>query len=168
MSKKTIIILGSSRSYGDTRRFVDAVLEKVDADFIDLNDLNIGYYDYEYQNQDDDYLPTMKKVVEYENIILATPVYWYSMSAVMKTFIDRFSDLIRIQKDVGRQLRGKNLYTISSSSDSTVYDNFLKTFELTANYLGMNYAGYIYGWMEDGEIPKSLNNSINLFIAKLK
>lgn len=168
MSKKTIIILGSSRSHGDTRRFVDAVLEKVDADFIDLNDLNIGYYDYEYQNQDDDYLPTMKKVVEYENIILATPVYWYAMSAVMKTFVDRFSDLIRIHKDLGRQLRGKNLYTISSSSDSTVYDNFLKTFELTANYLDMNYDGYIYGWIEDGEIPKSLNNSINLFIAKLK
>lgn len=168
LNNKTIIILGSSRSHGDTRKFVNAVLEKTEADFIDLNDLNIGYFDYKYQNQEDDFLPIIKKVVGYENIILATPVYWYSMSAVMKTFVDRFTDLLVIHKDIGRLLRGKKLYTISSSSDAKIYENFLKTFELTANYLGMNYNGYIYGWIENGEIPERLNQNINSFIEKLK
>ena len=168
VQKKVIIILGSSRSHGDTRKLINRVREEVDADFIDLNDLQISYYDYEYKNQDDDFLPTMKRVVDYDKIILASPVYWYSMSAIMKTFVDRFSDLLRIHKEVGRQLRGKQLYTISSSSDSTVYDNFLKAFELTAEYLGMDYDGYLYGWIENDKIPKSLNPALKTFIDKLK
>ncbi len=168
MQKKVIIILGSSRSHGDTRKLIDRVREEIDADFIDLNDLQISYYDYEYKNQEDDFLPTMKRVVEYDKIILASPVYWYSMSGVMKTFVDRFSDLIRIHKQVGRQLRGKQLYTISSSSDSTVYACFLEAFELTAKYLGMDYDGYLYGWIENEEIPKSLIPALKSFIDKLK
>lgn len=168
MQKKVIIILGSSRSQGDTRMLIDRVREEIDTDFIDLNDLKISYYDYDHKNQDDDFLPTMKRVVEYDKIVLASPVYWYSMSAVMKAFVDRFSDLLQIQKDLGRQLRGKKLYTISSNSDSTIYDSFLKTFELTAEYLGMDYDGYLYGWIEDGKIPNSLIPSIESFIDKLK
>ena len=82
-------------------------------ELIDLNDFDISYYDYDHKNRQDDFLPLMKKLIErYKTLVFATPVYWYTMSAVMKTFFDRISDLLTIEKDLGRQLRGKNMVLI--------------------------------------------------------
>ena len=49
----------------------------------------------------------MEKVTEYDIIVLATHVYWYSMSAIMKKFIERLSDLLHLRKDIEYKLRGK-------------------------------------------------------------
>lgn len=55
-----------------------------------------------------DYLNLMKQILDkYETLILATPVYWYSMSGIMKVFFDRLTDLLTIEKEFGRKLRGK-------------------------------------------------------------
>ena len=35
-------------------------------------------------------------------IIFVTPVYWYAMSGRMKVFFDRWTDLLKIDKDTGR------------------------------------------------------------------
>lgn len=40
------------------------------------------------------------------------------MSALMKTFIDRWSDLLNIRKDIGRRLTNKELYVITSFGES--------------------------------------------------
>jgi len=52
--------------------------------FVDLNDLNITLFDSQHGNRDDDYLPLMEKSVTFDHIVLATPVYWYTVSAQMK------------------------------------------------------------------------------------
>ena len=116
-SNKKVIILGSARSHGDTRKIVDFNRQEFPMDLVDLNHKNISYYDYRHQNQNDDYLPLMESLISYSTIILATPVYWYTMSAPMKTFFDRLSDLVTIRKDLGRALTGKALASISCSSD---------------------------------------------------
>ncbi len=46
-------------------------------------------------------------VDKYDVLIFATPVYWYSMSGIMKVFFDRITDLLTIKKDIGRKLKGK-------------------------------------------------------------
>lgn len=61
-------------------------------------------------SRNDDYLNLMKQILEkYETLILATPVYWYSMSGIMKVFFDRLTDLLTIEKELGRKLRGKKI-----------------------------------------------------------
>lgn len=167
MNCQTVIILGSSNSHGDTRKIVEAVREKIDADLIDLNTLDIGYFDYEFKNQDDDFFKTVEQILKYEHIIFASPVYWYSMSAVMKTFFDRISDLLKIRKPLGRRLRGKTMWVISSSSDAEVFPSFLKTFELSAEYLGMRYGGNLWGWIEEGAIPEEMKADLKCFVEKL-
>jgi len=167
MNCQTVIILGSSNSHGDTRKIVEAVREKIEADLINLNDLNIGYFDYDFKNQDDDFFKTIERILKYENIIFASPVYWYSMSAVMKTFFDRLSDLLKIRKPMGRRLRGKTMWVISSSSDEEVFPNFLKAFELSAEYLGMRYGGNLWGWIENESIPSKLKGDLKNFVEKL-
>ena len=143
---KTIIILGSSRNGGDTAKIVNEVIENSkNWDVINLNDYEIGYYDYEHKNKEDDYLPLMKKIIaEYDNFIFATPVYWYSMSGVMKVFFDRFTDLLDIEKDLGRKLREKNMAVLSCSTGDNLGENFWLPFSETAYYLGMKFLGGIH------------------------
>ncbi len=142
MNSKKVIIVGSSRKIGNTSKIIDAIADQYDIDVIDLNNYTFSYYDYESRNRSDDFLPLIKSIIEkYETFIFATPVYWYSMSGIMKVFFDRFSDLLRIEKETGRQLRGKSVAVISNSHDDEMEEVFYIPFQKTAEYLGMNYLG---------------------------
>lgn len=142
MENKKVIILGSSRSNGNTTRIVNQIAQKFGIDVVNLSDYKFSYYDYESKNRDDDFLPLIKNIIEkYDTLIFATPIYWYSMSGIMKVFFDRFSDLIRIEKETGRKLRGKKIAVISNSHDDTIEYDFYLPFRLSAEYLGMDYLG---------------------------
>ena len=136
----TLIILGSSRKDGDTKKIVDELISISGWGFIDLNDYNFSYYDYEHKNLDDDYLDLMRKIiVNYDVLIFVTPVYWYSMSGIMKVFFDRITDLLDEEKDLGRKLRGKSMAAISCSVGENLGESFWLPFSETARYLGMKY-----------------------------
>ena len=168
MNPSQLIILGSSRSHGDTRKVVDYIRNQQEFDLLDLNGKNISYYDYESKNQHDDFLPTMEDIVsKYQTIIFATPVYWYSMSAVMKTFFDRISDLLRIRKEVGRKLRGMNMAMLSCSNGDDRILHFEMPFIESAKYLGMNYLGDVHTWLDAGNIPEEVKSRINQFLQSL-
>lgn len=149
---KPLIILGSARSKGNTRKVVDRLMDIHDCDLIDLNDWQFSYYDYEHRNRGDDFIKIIDRLLSYDILIFASPIYWYSMSAIMKTFFDRISDLLKIRKEKGRQLRGKTMLVLSCNGDDEDYPSFAKPFELSADYLGMQYAGYFHTWIEGNRI----------------
>lgn len=158
MEKKTVIILGSSRSNGNTRTVVDEMrLINPKIDLIDLNDYRISYFDYKYNNSDDDFLKLFKTLLKYNTLIFATPIYWYTMSAQMKTFFDRISDVLKgDEKRYGRQLKGKQLAVISCGSDQELFDGFTMPFEQSAIYLDMKYVGHLHTWLELNHKPSPL------------
>lgn len=142
MMNKSVIIIGSSRKKGNTERIAIEVAKQFDFEIINLSDYQFSYYDYESKNRDDDFFELIKGILEkYDTLIFATPVYWYSMSGIMKVFFDRFSDLIRIEKETGRKLRGKNMAVITNSHDSEIDYDFYIPFKKSADYLGMHYLG---------------------------
>lgn len=145
MSNKPVplIIFASSRGDGNTRKALESVQEGRDFEHVDLSTLEISYFDYEHANQHDDFLSVAEKMQQHEVIILVTPVYWYSMSALMKTFIDRWSDLLTIRKDLGRGLKGKWVYVISSYGTSFPV-GFDDPFRLTCNYMEMHFGGSLH------------------------
>jgi multimeric flavodoxin WrbA len=145
MENKKVIILGSSRKNGNTTKIVDEISKEHGIEVINLSDFNISYYDYESKNREDDFFPLIKGIIEnYDTLIFATPIYWYNMSGIMKVFFDRFSDLIRIEKETGRKLRGKKIGVISNSHDDEIEDSFYIPFKKTADYLGMEYLGHAH------------------------
>jgi multimeric flavodoxin WrbA len=146
--KNPIIIFGGSRSDGNTVKAIKTVIRDTPIPIVDLRELNIAQYDYTYANAKDDFIPLAEKMVRYNPIILATPVYWYSMSASLKTFIDRWSDLLEIRKDIGRRLAGKDLYVISSYGES-IPKGFEDAFSQTCEYLDMQYRGCYYFYSGD-------------------
>lgn len=135
-----IIIVGSSRNDGGTNAVVQFLQQFSSWDMIDLNDYDFSYYDYSHENAGDDFIPLMCRIItQYDTFIFATPVYWYSMSGIMKVFFDRITDLLEIEKDLGRQLRGKKMAAISSSIGNHLGDHFWLPFSETAAYLGIQY-----------------------------
>ncbi|MRX69570.1 Multimeric flavodoxin WrbA [Flavobacterium resistens] len=145
MGNKKVIILGSSRKNGNTTKIVDEISKEHHFDVVNLSDYNISYYDYESKNIDDDFLPLIRRILEeYDTLIFATPVYWYNMSGIMKVFFDRISDLIRIEKETGRKLRGKKIGVITNSHDNEIEDSFYIPFQKSADYLGMEYLGHAH------------------------
>jgi len=158
MSKSTLIIFGSSRGDGNTRKVVQFLEEQIESDFMDLNDYTFSEFDYEYQNAADDFIDLAERMTQYQNIVFATPIYWYAMSSVMKRFFDRLSDIVRYRKELGRAMEGKRLFALACSSDQTEYDGFFMPFENTAGYLEMKFGGSVHTWIEDdGLSPLSLN-----------
>ncbi len=167
---KVILIQGSSRSNGNTSKIANLLKKEINMDIVHLADLEIGHYDYEYKNSNDDFPPLMKRIAnDYDLIIFATPVYWFTMSGIMKAFFDRISDSLRIDKDTGRKLRGKSVAALSCGSGSDESEGFFLPFKHSAKYLGMNYIGDIHTWIGEGvteevetriiEFGKLLNNS---------
>ncbi len=169
MESKGVIILGSSRSLGNTNTVSRYVSKKTGFEFIDLNNKKIGQFDYEFTNSGDDFLPLMREIVKkYETIVFATPVYWYSMSGTMKAFFDRISDLLKTERDLGRKLRGKNMAMISCGSDRILQQGFTMPFMESAKYLGMKYLGDVHTWIENESTPEAVTEKLDNFIEKLK
>ncbi len=165
--KKIVIIQGSSRTHGETNQMVRYLQENMICDWVDLKSKDIGHFDYEFKNSEDDFLPLMRQLVEqYDTFIFATPVYWYSMSGIMKVFFDRISDLLKTEKELGRRLRGKKMAVLSCAADNDLNPEFHMPFVESANYLGMNYLGAIHTWVENNQIPDLLKPQLDEFIRK--
>jgi len=165
--KKGVIIQASSRSHGNTSKIVNAIKELTQFDVIDLNQKEINHFDYEFKNANDDFNSLFKHIAkEYEVILFATPIYWYTMSGMLKVFLDRISDFLFHEKEFGRLLRGKQMGVVSCGSDMEVFEGFEMPFEQTSNYLGMDYLGHFHTWIENDIVPENVNDLIGEYVTK--
>lgn len=164
--QKGVIIQASSRSDGNTSKIVEQANATLKFDIIDLKTKTIGHFDYEFANHDDDFNALFKLIVkQYDIIIFATPVYWYTMSGLLKVFLDRISDFLIKEKNHGRLLRGKHMAVISCGSNKTLLTEFVMPFRESAKYLGMHFLGHVHTWLENDTIPMSVTKNITQFIS---
>lgn len=162
------IVLGTSRADGNTHALVRSVAAQSGAMVFDLAERNITGFDYAHDNRNDDFLPLMRDLVGFDHIALASPIYWYSPSTPMKTFMDRFSDLLEIEIDLGRQLRGKHASVIATCLDDEVTDCFEAAFANTFNFLGMTHKGMLLCVTEDSYTEKHQAETIASYLASIK
>jgi multimeric flavodoxin WrbA len=157
MTNTHLIIMGSSRSDGETAQSVAQLNKDNKAEIIDLLKFDIGFYDYDYKNQNDDFMSVSQKMIAAQTIIFATPIYWYAMSGPLKVFFDRFSDLVRIRKPEGRQMAGKKVWLLANGTDTELPEGFEVPFQSTCRYLDMEYKGacYLYAGKDEALRGKS-------------
>lgn len=125
---------------------------------LDLGKHQVKEFDYGY-NQNDDFLSVVHTLLQYNVIIVATPVYWYGVSAKMKIFIDRLSDLLSNYKALGRQLKGKTLAVVASyATYPGGTDGFERPLINTARYLGMTYMGTYFHYSGEDLEGKALSD----------
>jgi multimeric flavodoxin WrbA len=141
-----LAINGSSRADGETARLLQATLRPLDDVMqFDLGALRIGSYSYSHANSDDDFLTLARAMLKARTLILASPVYWYSMSAQMKTFFDRLTDLTDAPyKALGKQLAGKTMFVVATGSRDAPPLSFVEPFSGTAGYFNMRWGGMLY------------------------
>lgn len=151
----TIALFASSRRHGNTGRFLDRIAAGLNVEVIDLGALRLSAYDYEHRNTDDDFEPLMKHVLAHEQIVFATPIYWYAVSPAMKVFLDRLSDLLDLPDLLaeGRRLRGKIAYVACTSICEEPSVEFMGAFIETFRYLGMHFGGAVHANCRDGYSP---------------
>lgn len=140
-----VVVFGSSRRNGDTARLLDATLQKAPtAQIIDLAEYSVAPYDYGHRHHADDFLNIARIMLESYAIVFATPVYWSTMSAQMKTFLDRMTDLTEIEKPLGRALAGRTGFLIATGSRPEPPLGFEAAFADTAGYFRMKWGGVLY------------------------
>lgn len=152
MQRQTLAILGSSRGDGNTRCVLDAVLGGRAVEILDLHEHPVTPYDYEHRNAADPFLDFAARMATAERLVFATPVYWYSMSAQLKLFFDRLSDLVTTRKELGRALAGRRVLAVATSTAEELPSGFEVPFQRTCEYFGMHWDGCFHGrFLADGQ-----------------
>lgn len=154
MSKKVLILSGSPRKGGNSDLLCDefargAADAGADVEKIFIRDKKIGYCAacYYCKNHDgacaikDDMAEILDKMTEADVIVLASPVYFYSIDAQLKTVIDRTVARWTVIKD-------KEFYYIMTAADTerSSMDCTLACMRGLADCLsGSKEMGVIYG-----------------------
>jgi multimeric flavodoxin WrbA len=89
-------------------------------------------------------------------ILIASPVYWFTISAQAKLCIDRWYAL---ESPQGNALRGKQIGIVLTYGDNDLYTsggiNAIHTFECMFRYIGAEIAGMVYGSAQHiGDVEK--------------
>lgn len=144
-----LILLGSARSDGDTAEAAKELQRRLApgvATLLDLGSKVILPFDYEAAWQDDDLAEIANLMMAHRSLVFATPVYWYTMSGLMKTFLDRFSDLLSGRDPMrrGRALAGRDVWLLAAGTDPKLPEGFEVPFARTAQYLEMSWRAGFY------------------------
>lgn len=164
-SSNAIALFSSSRRNGNTGQFMDRIATKLDIEVVDLAGVRTSAFDYEHRNRNDDFEPLMKRVLAFDQILFATPVYWYSVAPAMKVFLDRISDFLELPDllNEGRRLRGKQGYVVCTSIYDEAPASFMNAFRDTFNYLGIHFGGVAHANCRDGYEPAKHEADAELF-----
>lgn len=124
MSKKVLAIVSSPRKNGNTELLVDEFVKGAreaghEVEKLCLREKKIApclACEACLRNggtcvQKDDMTDVLQKLIDADVIVLSTPVYYYSISAQMKTMIDRCLA-------GGSQLKNKEFYFITTAADA--------------------------------------------------
>lgn len=171
---KVVVLYGSSRTTSNTELLTKKAIAGLDAKEIYLRDFTVKpivdgrHTEHGFDEVDDDYDTIIKQVEQSYIILFSTPIYWYSMSGLMKNFIDRWSQTLRDPKfpDFKKNMSGKKAYVLAVGGDEphmkglAMIDQFRWIFQ----FVGMSFAGYIIG---EGNKPEDiLQDEMALLSAK--
>lgn len=104
----------------------------------------------------DDMQPLYSRMLESQAILIACPIYWFTVSAQTKLFIDRWYAL---QGTAGNLLEGKKFGIILTYGDTDLYTsgaiNAIRTYEHMFRYIKADLVGMVYGTANDeGDVLK--------------
>jgi multimeric flavodoxin WrbA len=107
---------------------------------------------------EDDVQPILKKMLKADVIVMATPCYFYAMSAQLKSVMDRMFSLYKWDNAANTMetpLKGKTLAVIASAYEDEGLDIVEKPFAVTADYSGMRFESLlVHGAGTSGDVVK--------------
>jgi multimeric flavodoxin WrbA len=167
--KKILILNGSPRPKGNTTTLADQLISGAsdagaETEIIWLQGLEINPCDACDSCQgngsdcviSDDMQDIYPKLRAADAVVIATPVYWFNMTAQIKTCLDR---LYALESDAGFELKGKILSLLMVYGDTDLYTsggiNVIYTLEAISRYTGLIFNDIVHGSaMDIGDADK--------------
>jgi len=172
-SKRILVLLGSPRKKGNSSILAEHIIQGAESagakvETIHLHSMKIAPCQSCYACQkrdskgcaiDDDMQAIFQKLIENEVWVIASPVYWFNMSAQTKLFMDRCFALPAYKKDA---FLGKRIAIAMSYGDTDPFTsgcvNALRSFQDAFRYVGAKIVGMVYGTALDaGEIKSNVS-----------
>jgi len=169
--KKVLVLLGSPRKKGNSAILADKIAEgaksagaRVETLFIHGMKISPCKSCYACQKPNskgcsikDDMQTVYKKLREADAWVIASPVYWFTMSAQTKLWMDRCFALLPYAKEA---FADKRIAIAMSYGDNDPFKsgcvNALRTFQDAYGYVQACIVGMVYGSaMDAGEIEKN-------------
>lgn len=152
-----LFVLGSSRPDGNTELLARAAAEQLPAGtrqrWVDLARLPLP--DFQDGRHETDTWPAgeneevlRQATLEATDIVIASPLYWYTLSAQTKRYLDYWSGWLTVPgSDFKERMAGRTLWgvTVMADHDDVVGDGLLTTLHHTAAYLRMRFGGVLFG-----------------------
>jgi multimeric flavodoxin WrbA len=181
MAKKVLVLLGSPRRKGNSAILADQITKgarsakaKVETIFLQGKTIAPCKACFTCQKKDsrgcsiqDDMQEIYLKLIDADAWVIASPVYWFNMSAQTKIFMDRCFALPAYRKDpfLGKHIAVAMAYGGEDPFDSGCV-NALRTFQDAFGYIEAKLVGMVYGSaMEAGQIrvdEKLMQEAFNL------
>ncbi|MGF0170917.1 flavodoxin family protein [Streptomyces sp. Marseille-Q5077] len=158
MTRRFLFVLGSSRPDGNTellaRRAAEQLPAGVEQQWIDLAAHPLP--DFEDLRHDSDHVrPTQGNVallldatLAATDIVIASPLYWYSVSAHVKRYLDYWSGWLRTPGiDFKATMGGRTLWGVTALAheEQEVADPLVGTLSNSAAYMRMRFGGVLLG-----------------------
>jgi multimeric flavodoxin WrbA len=158
MTRRFLFVLGSARAEGNSellaRRAAEQLPPDVEQEWIDLTEHPVP--DFEDLRHDSDHVrPTEGNVARLldatlaaTDIVIVSPLYWYSVSAQTKRYLDYWSGWLRTPGlNFKATLTGRTLWGITAlaHTQEVVADPLVGTLHNSAAYMGMRFGGVLLG-----------------------
>ncbi|MEU2750676.1 NAD(P)H-dependent oxidoreductase [Streptomyces collinus] len=158
MTRRFLFVLGSARTEGNSellaRRAAEQLPPDVEQEWIDLTEHPVP--DFEDLRHDSDHVrPTEGNVARLldatlaaTDIVIVSPLYWYSVSAQTKRYLDYWSGWLRTPGlDFKATLAGRTLWGVTAlaHTQEVVADPLVGTLHNSAAYMGMRFGGVLLG-----------------------
>ncbi|MFI6103836.1 flavodoxin family protein [Streptomyces sp. NPDC051310] len=152
-----LFVLGSSRSDGNTEILARAAAEQLPADVpqrwidlarVPLPDFQDGRHESEAWQAAEPEETLRQATLEATDIVIASPLYWYSLSAHTKRYLDYWSGWLTVPgSDFKQRMAGRTLWGVTVMADrgEARAEGLVTTLNHTAAYLGMRFGGVLLG-----------------------
>ena len=161
------VLFGGSRPEGNTARLTKMAIAGYDYEWIDLTQYQLNpvrdyrHVDKSIDSYADDYKTIIDKVLASDTVIIASPVYWYSLSASMKAFFDHWSETLLDSnyKDFKDKMSKKDFRLIIVGGDcpKVKAKPCITQVKYSLEFLGASLVSYIIGTAErPGDIEKDV------------
>ncbi|MEE1751542.1 flavodoxin family protein [Streptomyces sp. SP18CS02] len=161
-----LFVLGSSRSDGNTEILARAAAEQlpagtrqrwVDLARLPLPDFQDGRHETHWPAGENE-VALREATLEATDIVLVSPLYWYTLSASTKRYLDYWSGWLSAPgSDFKERMAGRTLWgvTVMADRDEVVADGLVTTLNHSAAYLRMRFGGVLFG---NGSRPGQVRN----------
>jgi multimeric flavodoxin WrbA len=158
MSRRFLFVLGSARSDGNTellaRRAAEQLPGDVEQQWISLAEHPLPDFD-DLRHDADHTRPKegalallLDATLAATDIVIASPLYWYSVSSHTKRYLDHWSGWLRTPGlGFKATMAGRTLWgvTVLAHSEPSVADPLIGTLNNSAAYMKMRFGGVLLG-----------------------